>query len=72
MFAGLWAVAEAGWSVAHQWSGAQQASRLLDESRRAADGSGYACALIEGAGLEGFPVLIVDPIQVAANRHHVC
>lgn len=69
----LWALAaaEAGWQAAHQRGGAQETGGLLDESRGTADGSGNTCALVEGAGLETFSVLIVGPIQVTAHCHQV-
>lgn len=60
----LWtlAVAKACWHAAHQRGRAQETGRFLDEGRGTADGSGNTCALIEGAGLESFSVLIVGPI----------
>lgn len=69
----LWALtaAEAGWHVAHQWGRAQETSRLLDESRGTTDGSSNTSALIEGAGLESFSILVVDPIQVTAHCHYI-
>lgn len=63
--------AKAGGPVAHQWGRSQDTSGLLDKSRGAANGSSNTCAFVEGAGLEGVSILIVDTVQVTAHCHHV-
>lgn len=63
---------ESCWQSALKSSGTQHSSRLLDEGRSAADCSSNASALVEWAGLEGVSVIIVSPIQVTTNPHHVC
>lgn len=69
----LWGLvaAKASWYVAHQWCRAQESCRFLEKGWWAANCSSNTDALIEGAGLERFPVLIVDSIQVTTHCHHV-
>ena len=55
----------------HQRSVALEASGFLGEGRGAADGPCDACALIQGAGLEGLSVIVVGSIQITPHSHHV-
>lgn len=62
---------KASWYVANQWRGAQESCRFLEKGWWAANSSSNTDAFIEGAGLERFPILIVDSIQITTHCHHV-
>ena len=62
---------EAGRGIRPERGWTQEACRLLDEDRGAADGSSDACALVERAGLEGLSVHVMFSVQITAHRHHV-
>lgn len=49
---------------------AKQGCRLLGEGRHTADGTRDAHALVEWVGLEGLTIVVENPIQVTAHRHH--